>query len=567
MEILVQKFFDASLGSGIWQKIFVQCIMHPASLFSEFFAKEARFVHIIRNQTQKFTSCATEYMEQRFYSPFAASMVRCLRDNGRFLSVSSYMKTFSPTLYDLLTKELRRTSVFNYKDFMHNKEKELSVSEAAGSNIPPLLAVLFYLCVESRKFLLASDEAKCREICEQWEENQEDDGALGPKSATEESDPMDLEKTDNSDREESDAEIVEASSFESRSEKGEEKDLKGRDDDVDEGEWFSVVNPSRTLLFKLPVAKKSAKVEPGTAWKKGANEAEFKWGRSLQCDWGKITPLFYFPGMLVEDACPIDEFLHMITTGGFKNPSEEKRWFDTNPKFRFTDKDDLTTLGSVGRQITSVREFWKKLEKVCPLFLTGTKITSGLDWGLIVERMWKILDGSLPAKNFPDLWDPPEDNMKNKTKNKEATNDVKIAAADGFFTKKELKTGVQGKEALKSIAHQLQLKAYRACLHLGAADAKQKDLFSYTLESNFNNDLLGDKKGATWRSEGELLSRMTTTTVKMTRMEFRDQIRKIATQKKKRQKSRFDPLNVGGKFVQKIFVYFPNEYSKILFDV
>ena len=49
-------------------------------------------------------SVAKEYISQRFQSLMAASMVTCLKNHSRFLSVRASMEDYSPKVFGILTK-------------------------------------------------------------------------------------------------------------------------------------------------------------------------------------------------------------------------------------------------------------------------------------------------------------------------------------------------------------------------------------------------------------------------------------------------------------------------------
>ena len=492
---------------------------------------------------------ANEPMIMRCMAPIAASMVRCIRDNGRFISVASFLKDLSPSLFLLLTRHCGKQNAKNeFSDFRFDKKGEGSIKGHVATNIPALVGILLSMYVQDRPFITVKDKEASLEKFGEVEN--------GHEALEEDGDDEDVEVDNQADLDPSDARIrmkkfKAVLNFEKNS---------IRDNHVDFGNWFHVTSDLRTFMLTMPMVKKNTpdgSLPPvGTAFKTDSTKKEWKFGSSIAKDWGENEPMFFFPEMYKEEACTLDKFLHIICTGGFKDPEEEREWYSSHPPsdIEKLDEDDLEeNHGTVGRQILGARVFWEKAESDCRVLTKMPKSKSETDFKVVMDRIWNIVGGTYNS------WD----NLHGDEDIEETDEKDESIPVRGLFNAKEMAlVKKKGRPALLALAQQCELVKNRALMHLAAHDLDDDSASAvrYKLENHFNNRHCVPKQGS-WNAEGPLLKPLTQRDVKDRLDQFKKHLRTTAKELEAEQQQNHEPDAHEGKHF--VLVQFRKSKSNI----
>ena len=506
---------------------------------------------------------AKEQAQQRLLCPIAAAMVRCVRDNGRWLSVAKYLHQFSPTLYKLLVQKCLNIAKDKFADFRIKCSDVKSDLDYVASNIPVVLAIIIYMYVEDRKFVLYNK--KETEARAKWEamkeagedENQGDEEDTGgdeksvdksrSDSSSESDDEMEEEEVESSIEVDDDEGSQGSSDLSFDSEEGEPEDQvkepskkrpkkstsrkkeeskeeesteespvkKCRNDRLDKGQWFSVRSGLRTHLLTYPkIEGRMQRSDPafprvGTAWRMSNDDKVYKWGKHISSrDWSNNEPIFILDGLNYDEGCTLDRFVHMICSGGFQDSVEERVWFKKHADVDMAkaEKKDLLTRGQVGRQIYYVRNFWCKCEvdlKLIKIIKKKKGKEPFMDYDGVMVRLQKLLAGALKKNDFIKIFDGLDEEDDESNSNK--FGGLKV---DGLFKDLHFRLAKKGQPGMEQLAHQLELQKQRVLLHKAAlsltsvADSK----IQYDFAKHFNNSAADPPKNGTWNAEGRLVT-------------------------------------------------------------
>ena len=465
-----QRLFVENFEHGSWYKLFMKAILQVAHILSDNMKDELTYYFMLRNNQQS-SVVAKEYIQQRFMSLIAKDMVKCLTNNGRWLSVSKSMEKFSKKLYRLLTNFCGKQNGMKSNDFdfvLTSMNVSFSGKEVC-TNIPALVAVLLLCYYEDRQFLKANSLELARK---DWETRK----ATGVVQVTEVTDGGNtIQLAGNT-----------------------ERDLGNK--------WFHVENSFRTLLLNLPKkeGKRGADLEPGQGWMPsgGTGDDPFKFGKSTRVDWSKQSILFFLSHWKEGDGVTFDQFLHVIASGGFISQEEEAQWTNDHPNINLDEKgrwNQIQKIDATGLRIVSTRKFWMKIEKNHPLWGAEKKgasklppetmeATLGLDWTTIMNNLWQIIDGKKVMQSI----------IENKSATTATDANLQVSAV---LSGPMVSRGRAGIDQLKSLVQDLGMKYHHALLHQALYEiAPNNTNISYTLKEHFGNHGL-DKK-ASWASYG-----------------------------------------------------------------
>lgn len=443
--------FTDKLEDGIWKPVFAQCIFRPAAALAKYLYKEFVFQSELIG-TMKPGAYATKDITFRFQCILMAELVACVRNNSRFLSVSTHMKTYCPKLFRLLYKQcsLPKSVQVTLTDFRVASKNGNQVEPA--TNIGPLMALLQFLYVEDRRYIYyykthgvgaAKKEVECHAVKQNY-----------------------------------DYEIF--------------KEWNNKEE-LDKGTWFTVVNPIRKKLLALREQTEKDETNSQVGGKVKVSKTNTNYGKRVDAPWDELRPKFFLEGMEVEDAMYLGQFLHCITTGGFVSAEEESKHFATH-KTLF-DNQSQRPDDPIARRILSVINFWNKVDKNCTLFNSYETTTKrkGLSDKILIDRVLKLHNSGfkfeLHFSGIEDLKDP------------EVTKTAR-------FPKKVIDESAKEKKgdhsSLKSLAHTSALVLNRACLHLAAATLTSPAL-KYDKKKHLCNDNQDKQRNF---AEGELIIRL-----------------------------------------------------------
>ena len=489
--------------------VFVHCILRPAHELSKFILEDICYIMLNRAPLVR-TTIAVKNIQFRFMSILAKSLVRLLRDNGRFLSVSKYMKTVAPTVWNLLVNQCLEKP----PDYKGNKETgppfnfilaepfQGGNKRPIATNIPLVSGMFLYAYVEDRKHLMHAEnsqtaKAHYKEVMEEEQDggvDQLEDGRLEKSMGL-----LDEEKAD----------------------APEDQPICG-DNKRDKGKRFTLYSEVRKKLLTTPMS--TGKRNPLTRkeyWPGecfiASDQDKHKFGRYMRLDWRKEEVTVRFPGC--KKRIPYDQALHAITTGGFATAEEEKAFFAQlaqlpNPDMDLFDdanEELLQSMGEVGLRIIAVKKYWKYLEDECGLLkVEGGPKEEALP--IILKHLYEINIGSF---EWGVYLDEPVIELEKVRKSSQAVTEETVV--DGTFTNSI--ASKYKKAGLYYAQHSLALQFTRACFHkAGALMPSNKCLYT---ERNFSKKVWEKKEEKDWASEGPLLRRLSEEMTKQTVNRFR----------------------------------------------
>ena len=366
------------MEDGTFCRTFEQCLIRPGFQLGSLMFKDAVWYALWTVKKIKVAMFAKKPMLVRFQAPIIAGLVRCLKDNSRFVSVSTHMKLYSKTLYSILTEHCKMD---NLKTNFIIKEKKTGDTIPIVTNTAALMAIISYLYVMDRKHSAFTVSGSKNGLS--WEKVLEI--AYKKDSVTY------------------------------------LKEFKKLDVFTDtKTEWLKVYNPCRgkllSLKFVIPKENKGdAGIEEGAKKKKKSKKNSddvdtlipgihyqpksgvSNFGDTMLQGWEENEPQWWLDGMVDPDtnepeSLRLDELIHAISTIGFASQTEEEANFINHEKQikanNFSAKKVKTKLQ---RRIEAIKRFLTKLENEFPLFVTSNGMTeTPRD---IMERLWTIHSG------------------------------------------------------------------------------------------------------------------------------------------------------------------------------
>ena len=392
------------MEDGTQAKTFENCILRPGLCLGTLMQRDAVWWTLLKVKPKMtVASIVKKQVLVRFQAPVTAALVRCLRDNSRFISVAEPMKEFSPTLYKLMTNLCK---VDNTKQNGANfiiKVQELSKDFPIVTNTAVMMAILSYLYVLDRKHtaFVITKETTVEEVLEKTYKGS---------------------KTDY------------------------EKVIESMNISCDQStEWLRVVNPCREKMLSIetvngpkkdkttPKKKKKKAAEkddreeiPGVLWKFQSGKSNF--GDVQLQAWEDNEARWWLPGMEDPESnepelLTLDELIHCISTLGFKSQKEEEDNYMDVEKHLAKKPSEKQRKNCLRRRMNAVKRFLIKLEDECPLFKNDDEKSSKEQEAY--KRILKIHDGS----EWKDILFEKKDTVKVEKKDK----------ASGKLDKKEIK--------------------------------------------------------------------------------------------------------------------------------
>ena len=505
---------------------------------------------------------AIDHGTQRLIMCFSAAMVRALRDHSRFLPVSKEMQAVAPSLYQVLTntcaEPLGSGKEGAYGDFVLPKGKNSDFFVA--SNIPVLVALIVYSFFEERKYLenlglLLESATKTSK------EKDKGKGEAAPAGGAGGSEAKKPHKGD----------WFEQQCYKNwdtvKTNNNQTGEITCGDDHQDEGGTISVASDIRTHFLQM--AKESE-------WKKGKSRDEFQnaipgdyfklTGEAKKAEWkilARCNIAWSEPGQhaghgldvsgdyrfslcggdVKECGVTIDRAFHVISTGGFLNPREERVFRRANPDVDLTNQEQVDNLRAEGpntgkaallARIKGSRAFWRKLETGNLFKSLDPKAPGVASERVIAERLWAIMNYSFDHEAHWKQVETMEKRAKAKRDGKEdPESDVEQqeqpSSVAGEFPPAEQKAGGKGVLEAKDVALTEEVRSVRACLHRALYNVSVKALsvkgkgpkmqLDYDLKQHWGNNYIhyGD---STYNSEGPLLRSLADMSVHMRTAQF-----------------------------------------------
>ena len=499
----------------MWQKLLVVSIYKPAFAFAFWFTRENQFDLVAAHTSVQKNATAQQYMVQRYMHQVAAAMVRCVRDNGRWISVAKFLKPLCPNLYKILVHNPRLATKVNEKNFdfrLKRLNPKKTTAEDVATNIPVAAALILFMYLQDRKdFIFVTGEKEMREVGNDMEDIDHD---------------------------------VEEEKFDDPTKKTPTNIP--RDVTYDKGYFFSVKNALRTHLLTLQKAGATPTQKPGFVWSVTSKDDGYKFGKCVNgFNWTETEPLFRLPGML--NWVPLDSLLHMVCSGGFRHMHEECEYFTDYPKINLLEapKEELYGQGNVGRQIYAVRKLWQNADSSLQAIKKMVKPKKNQppyrDEAGINDRLQKLLNGTYSNAELKKILSSNEDDEEEE---EDGGRSIKV---DGLFSK-----GMMSKKsvpAMEALAQQCELLKNRTLLHLAALSGNSEDnkLWKYDPNQDFNNEACTSKNKGNWNAEGPLLQKLTRDNV-ATQVEcFKKLLQSMGKSLEDEQKTDYHPDDIKGK--------------------
>jgi hypothetical protein len=277
-----KKLFLNRMEEGTWNKTFELCILRPAFRLAFLLARDSQWYALWKIKGMTFNILAKSSINARFQYACCAPLVRCVKDNSRFMSVSKSVKKYSLTLYNVLTKWCNKS---NKKYDVIIKEAETGKNVPIVTNIPLLLSLVIALFIEDHRYV-----------------------AMPVTQTTKKEDVLEITMDKN------------PKDYKNEMEKASDS----RDDHA---KWIKVVNNCRAKLLGITMVTTADYVD-GKTYKKESGKANF--GLAILQEWEKNEISFFLPGMTdpktgIPETAKLDELLHMICSVGFFSQLEESK--------------------------------------------------------------------------------------------------------------------------------------------------------------------------------------------------------------------------------------------------
>lgn len=347
------------MEDGTFVKTFEHCLIRPGFQLGSLMFKDAVWYALFHVRKMRIAMFAKKPMLVRFQAPIIAGLVRCLKDNSRFVSVSTQMRLYSKTLYSILTEHCKME---NSKTNFIIQVKKSGDKNPIVTNTGALMAVISYLYLLDRKHAAFTISGTSNGIS--WEEVLQIAYKKDPATYMKEFKQLSISSDTHA-------------------------------------EWLKVHNPCREKLLSLKFiipgdgneetgnqgsAKKKKKKSkknsddteaqiPGVHFQPKSGVSNF--GDTMLQGWEKNEPEWWLDGMVdpetnEPETLKLPELIHAISTLGFASQREEEDNFFQHKKQLESKKfPEGKVTSKLQRRIEAIKKFLTKLENEFPLFRDG----------------------------------------------------------------------------------------------------------------------------------------------------------------------------------------------------
>ena len=491
------------------------------------------FSKIVTTPSLNKTHIASKHLLQRNVHLVTGSLVRFLRDNSRFLSVSVDMRDKAPFLFELLychCKIPSDTNDNNFRDCILPRENDKSKNASIATNHTVLWALLAYQFVEDRPYLASFL-------------HDEGGGGKSNKSKTNENSKGDEGTLDAAKR----AHAIWDGMNES-------KRADVMNVNVCHGDTLSYTSNLRRhflTLQKLPEDKVDEESSPGEFFclSGSAEKQKFKFGKFCSYDWTEPTGgagAFVMASGVTsvkinghkQEAFPFDIFGHVFASGGFLSPNEESDCRNDCPGLDFSDTDALeqflndnpeSDCAVAIERIIHTRKLWSHWNE-SSLFhnLKPERVRDGgeeeeedldddvSDWRASPEEIMTRVHNIMELKfdfeaHFEDVASAKKGQAPKQRK--PAQGKQKSSYVKGEFTKEDIGKEELSLDRMEAVGLYGELKKNRALLHRAycnvlneqSENSEPKYPFAYVPKKDFKDKKMLIDDEATLFSEGRLL--------------------------------------------------------------